>query len=42
MGVISGGDLPGAKARIKLMAALGAALSPAALRRLFEEDVLQT
>src|SRR5262245_23767590 len=38
MGVISGGDLPGPKARIKLMVALGAALSAPALRRLFEED----
>jgi L-asparaginase len=38
MGVILGQDLPGAKARIKLMVALGAGLDKDELRRLFEDD----
>jgi len=37
MGLILGGDLPGPKARIKLMVALGVTTEPAELRRLFEE-----
>lgn len=37
MGVIFGGDLSGPKARIKLMAALGASSDPAKLRALFED-----
>jgi L-asparaginase len=40
LGVISGGDLPGCKARIKLMVALGAKLGQVSLRRIFEEDAL--
>lgn len=36
MGLIFGGDLPGPKARIKLMVALGVTAEPAELRRLFE------
>lgn len=36
MGLIFGGDLPGPKARIKLMLALGVTTDPAALKRLFE------
>jgi L-asparaginase len=36
MGVILGGDLPGSKARIKLMVALGTSLDPDAIRPLFE------
>jgi L-asparaginase len=36
MGLILGGDLPGPKARIKLMVALGVTTEPAELRRLFE------
>ena len=38
MGLILGGDLPGPKARIKLMVALGVTTEPAELRRLFEQD----
>ena len=37
MGVILGGDLPGPKARIKLMVALGVTGDHAALRRLFDD-----
>jgi L-asparaginase len=37
LGVILGGELPGPKARIKLMVALGTTADPAALRRLFED-----
>jgi len=37
LGVIFGGDLPGPKARIKLMVALGATSELADIRRLFEE-----
>jgi L-asparaginase len=36
LGLIFGGDLPGHKARIKLMVALGATSDPAALKRFFE------
>jgi L-asparaginase len=36
MGLILGGDLPGPKARIKLMVALGVTTEPTELRRLFE------
>ena len=36
MGLILGGDLPGPKARIKLMVALGVTTEPSELRRLFE------
>jgi L-asparaginase len=36
LGVILGGDLPGAKARIKLMVALGLTSDVAAIRRLFD------
>jgi L-asparaginase len=36
MGVLFGQDLPGSKARIKLMAALGATADPARLRAIFE------
>jgi L-asparaginase len=39
MGVIFGQDLPGPKARIKLMVALGVSSDPADVRRLFEGDV---
>jgi L-asparaginase len=38
LGVILGGDLPGPKARIKLMVALGVSADREALRRMFEED----
>lgn len=38
MGVIFGQDLPGPKARIKLMVALGIDADPAAVRRVFEGD----
>jgi L-asparaginase len=38
LGVILGGDLPGPKARIKLMVALGVTRDREALRRLFEQD----
>jgi hypothetical protein len=38
LGVILGGDLPGPKARIKLMVALGVTGEREALRRIFEED----
>ncbi len=38
MGVIFGGDLSGPKARIKLMAALGASSDPAEIRALFEDQ----
>jgi L-asparaginase len=38
MGLILGGDLPGPKARIKLMVALGASADPADLRRAFETE----
>lgn len=38
MGVILGGHLPGQKARIKLMVALGVTRERDALRRIFEED----
>lgn len=38
MGVIFGQDLPGQKARIKLMVALGLTSDPAEIRRLFEGD----
>jgi L-asparaginase len=37
-GLILGGDLPGPKARIKLMVALGASHEPADVRRAFEGD----
>lgn len=37
LGVILGGDLPGPKARIKLMAALGAVSEPEEVRRYFDE-----
>jgi L-asparaginase len=37
MGVILGGDLPGPKARIKLMVALGVSPEPPQIRKLFEE-----
>jgi L-asparaginase len=36
LGVISGGDLPGPKARIKLMVALGVTSDVAEIRRLFD------
>ena len=36
MGVILGGDLPGPKARIKLMVALGVTTDPAELRSIFD------
>jgi L-asparaginase len=36
LGVIFAGDLPGQKARIKLMVALGISSEPAAVRRMFE------
>jgi len=35
-GLLFGGDLPGQKARIKLMVALGVTSDQAVLRRLFE------
>jgi L-asparaginase len=38
MGVILGGDIPGPKARIKLMVALGVSRERDALRRMFEPD----
>jgi L-asparaginase len=38
LGVILGGDLPGPKARIKLMVALGVSREREALRRMFEEE----
>ena len=38
LGVIFGGDLPGQKARIKLMVALGISAEPADVRRMFEGD----
>jgi L-asparaginase len=38
MGVIFGGDLPGPKARIKLMVALGLTAEPPRLRALFEDS----
>ena len=38
MGVIFGQDLPGPKARIKLMVALGISADPAEVRRVFEGD----
>jgi L-asparaginase len=38
LGVILGGDLPGPKARIKLMVALGVSRERDALRRMFEQD----
>jgi L-asparaginase len=38
LGVIMGGALPGPKARIKLMVALGVSTEREALRRMFEED----
>ena len=38
IGVIFAGDLPGQKARIKLMVALGISSEPAAIRRMFEGD----
>jgi L-asparaginase len=38
MGLILGGDLPGPKARIKLMVALGVTTEPTEVRRLFEQD----
>jgi len=38
LGVIFGGDLPGPKARIMLMAALGATSDPAQIRALFEDQ----
>jgi L-asparaginase len=38
LGVILGGDLPGPKARIKLMVALGVSGDPAEIRRIFEGD----
>jgi L-asparaginase len=37
IGVILGGDLPGPKARIKLMVALGMSSEPSQVRRLFED-----
>ena len=37
LGLILGGDLPGPKARIKLMVALGVSSEPPQIRRLFEE-----
>jgi L-asparaginase len=37
-GLIFGGELPGPKARIKLMLALGVTSDPGALKRLFESD----
>ena len=37
LGVILGGELPGPKARIKLMAALGAVSDPAGVRAFFED-----
>ena len=41
IGVIFAGDLPGQKARIKLMVALGISSEPAAIRRMFEGDAAQ-
>jgi L-asparaginase len=38
LGVIFAGDLPGQKARIKLMVALGISSEPTAIRRMFEGD----
>jgi L-asparaginase len=38
LGVIFGGDLPGPKARIKLMLALGVTTDQAGLKRIFESD----
>jgi len=38
MGIILGGDLPGPKARIKLMVALGLTPDPLEIRRIFEGD----
>lgn len=38
MGLIFGQELPGAKARIKLMVALGVSADPADVRRMFEDD----
>jgi len=38
LGVILGGDLPGPKARIKLMVALGVTREHEVLRRMFEQD----
>lgn len=39
LGVILGGDLPGPKARIKLMAALGAVSEPEEVRRYFDDPI---
>jgi L-asparaginase len=38
IGIILGGDLPGPKARIKLMVALGTTADPAEIRRIFEGE----
>jgi L-asparaginase len=38
MGIILGGDLPGPKARIKLMVALGLTPDLVEIRRIFEAD----
>ena len=38
MGLIFAQELPGPKARIKLMVALGVSAEPADVRRIFEED----
>jgi L-asparaginase len=39
LGVVFGGDLPGPKARVKLMVALGLTSDPDEIRRLFEDPV---
>jgi L-asparaginase len=41
LGIIFGQDLPGPKARIKLMVALGATSDVAEIRRMFESDALR-
>ncbi|MDW7678624.1 MAG: asparaginase, partial [Bacillota bacterium] len=42
LGVIFGGDLPGQKARIKLMLALGMTQEREAVRHIFEQDQYRT
>ena len=39
MGVVFGQDLPGPKARIKLMVALGLTSDPAEIRRIFSDGL---
>jgi L-asparaginase/Glu-tRNA(Gln) amidotransferase subunit D len=38
MGLIFGQELPGPKARVKLMVALGVSTDPTQVRRMFEDD----